>query len=338
MRRLWSATCLIVFALFNFAPAFAGVVLPGANETVEALSFMPSALEDLENEGKFVLFDERGVPYGFVDNGTFTDSIIYGNLTITAPSASGAEGGAIIGSYSMQSAAEDIAGMRLNQGEEVDWDILRQQDFLKYAYYSQRYGDFETFIQDGLGINSKQQGIDFLNSLTPDLANEFMSSFEALDAGKTGYSQYKELLDALNKINNQDLSRYLDEDTLNQLNEFIENAKTDLAKSMLEDVLKNINEDELRMLYELLKHVDYKTLYQIARDYARDLARDGTLDELGNAIKNSGVGRDALDAFQASAKTFLKEHFWDFLPKNTSYYLLAAAVAVFVLTLRGVGG
>ncbi|MBR9681262.1 MAG: hypothetical protein GOV00_00485 [Candidatus Altiarchaeota archaeon] len=321
--------------LFSFSGAFANVILPGSEGIVEALSFMPSALADLEAEGKFVLFNENGVPYGFVDNGVFTESLDFGGLTITPPTG---DTGSIIGGYSMQDASDTLAGMRMEQGDDLDWEILRQQDFLKYAYYSQRYGDFETFIKEGLGIDSKQEGIDFMNSLSPNAANEFMSIYEALDIGEAGNSHYQQLLDALNQINDQDLSKYLDEDTLKQVEDVMKNLKTDLAKELLENVLKNIGEEELKMLYNLLKEIDYQTLYEIARDYARELARDGTLDEIGETIKDSGIGDEAMDAFQNSAKEFLKNQLWDIMPKDAGYYVLAVAMVVLVFVLRGVGG
>lgn len=278
MKIQWSTLCLLVFVTSSFSIGFSTtVIFPNVNQTIEALSFMPSTLEELAMENKFVLFDENGIPYGFVDNGTFTETLKFGNLTLIPPKN---QEGSIIGGYSLQTSAEDMASLRLDQGEDFDWDLLQKQDMLKYFYYSQRYEDFETFVKEGLELDSTQDGIDFLNSLTPDLANEFMSSYEALESGLSGYSHYQQLLETLTEMNNMDLTEFLDEETLRDLNEVIDNLKTDLAKDVLDNILDNIGEDELKLLYELLKELDYNQIYEIARDYARDLARDGTLDKI----------------------------------------------------------
>ena len=50
MKVMLSTICLTVFVLFSFSHAFANVVLPGTNGTFEVLSFLPSALEELEAE------------------------------------------------------------------------------------------------------------------------------------------------------------------------------------------------------------------------------------------------------------------------------------------------
>ncbi|HDR53384.1 MAG TPA: hypothetical protein ENN60_01770 [archaeon] len=329
----------MVLALFlAFVPASARVIFPGEGEgvEVEALSFLPSVLEELQQQGTYVLFDSQGYPYAFVQDGHLADNITYGNLTILP--YYGGEGARVIGSSSLEGMAEQMAALRTEGGEAFDWNYLRKYDFTKYSYYSQRYGDFETFIQEGLGLDSKQEAIDFLNNLDPSLANEFMSAYEALESGQAGYSHYQQLLDALNKMNDMDLSKYLNPETLEQLNQFMEGLQTDLAKDLLEQIMQNIRPEDLKALADIMKGLDYSTIYEMARDYMRELARSGTLDDIGDMLKDSGVGKEMMDTFSEAAGKFLRNHLWDILPKNTLYYLLGVAVLVFAFSLRRMGG
>ena len=129
MRKSLFLIYLISLVMFNVSATF---VVPGSNDEVFAASFLPSALSELENQSKFVLFNEEGFPYGFIDNGSFVTSLQYGNLTILP--YLGKEG-VIIGSSSLEDASLDMASLRSEYGEEIDWDILRETDFSKYAYY-----------------------------------------------------------------------------------------------------------------------------------------------------------------------------------------------------------
>lgn len=311
------------------------VVLPSENRTVEAVSFLPSALQELKEQGVYVLFDEQGHPYGFVKDGVFTDAIKYGALTVRPYSG---QGGEVVGSSSMAEAAKEIARLRMEQGESVDWELLQQEDFLKYAYYSQRYKSLQDFVQKGLGLDTKQQAIDFLNSLEPSEANEFLSIFDALDNGKVSPSQYKELLDTLDSINQKDLSKYLDQQTLQNVNDFLDQVKKQAAEKALKSILDDFKPEELKTLYKILRKLDYKTVYEIARDYVREMARDGTLDQIEKNLQNARIPESAKSAFADSAKEFVKQHFWDFVPNNLSYYLLGLALIALTLALRGVGG
>jgi len=101
---------LLIFLISSvLCSARAEVVFPGANETVEAASFLPSALEELEAQWKYVLLDGEGVPYGFVDQGAFTDNIQYGNLTIRPGQTK--EKGVVVGSSATEISAEDMAAL-----------------------------------------------------------------------------------------------------------------------------------------------------------------------------------------------------------------------------------
>ena len=312
----------------------ADVVLPSENKTVYAASFLPSALDELKEEGTYVLFDDSGHPYGFVKNGSFADSVQYGNLTLLPFPG---ENGSVIGGSSVDDAARDVANLRSQQGEELDWDILREEDFLKYAYYSQRYDGLGDFLTEGKGIDTRKESIDLLNGLEPSLANEFLSVYEALDRNQVGYSHYEQLLGELNEINGQDLSDYLDEETLEQVNDFMNEVRKEIVEEALTEILKNIGEDELRLLYELLRHLDLSTIYEIARDYIREMARDGTLDEIGDSLKDS-VAPEITEKFMDAGSEFVRDKLWDVLPKNFNYYLLAASAIILVISLRKVGG
>ena len=332
MNKRLSSIFLISFILFNVRAA---VVLPSENETVSAAAFLPSALEELKDEGTYVLFDDTGHPYGFVEDGSFVDRIQYGNLTVL-PFAG--ENGSVIGGTSMDQSAREIASLRSQPGDDLEWDILREGDFLKYAYYSQRYDGLQDFLGEGLGIDGRKDSVNFLNGLDPSLANEFLSMYEALDLNQVGYSHYDELLKELNKINNEDLSQYLDEETLEKVNEFMDQVEKDVINKALEEILKNVGEDELKMLYEMLRHIDVGTLYEIARDYVREMARDGTLDDIGDTLKESNIQSEIMDKFTDAGKEFVQDKLWDILPKNLNYYFLAVSAIILVVALRKVGG
>lgn len=327
---------MLTFLLsFVLSSAFAEVVFPDAEGEFRAVSFMPSALAELREEGKFVLFDEEGVPYGFIDEGEFAETIKYGGLELFAPDE---KEGVVVGGSNLGDAAKGLANMRFEQGTDVDWDLLREQDFTKYAYYSQRYGSLENYLTDGLGLDTKSEAVDFLNGLEPSAANEFLDVFRALEGGQVGFSHYKELMEALEHINMDELSEQLDPETLAQLEEFMDEVQKEMAKDVIDEVLKNIGPEELELLYKILKELDYSTLYEIARDYVRELARDGTLDEIGEALSESEVPKEVVDSFGNAASEMLKNRILDFLPKNFAYYLLGAAVVVLVWSLRSVGG
>ncbi|MBR9689491.1 MAG: hypothetical protein GOV01_01160 [Candidatus Altiarchaeota archaeon] len=326
---------LIFLTSFVLCKASAEVVFPSQNDTVNAASFLPSALSELEEQGTFVLFTDEGFPFGFVQDGEYTDSIKYGNLTVLPQSEAGET---IIGGSSMEVAAEEIAKLRLDQGEEFDQELLRQEDFLKYAYYSQRYDGLEEFLKDGMGIDSKSKALDLLNNLEPSMANEFLDMYSALETGQVGYSHFNEIADALSKINHEDLTKYIDEDKLKEINDVIDKIKEEVTRKALDEILENVGEDELELLFNLLKQLDYDTIYQIARDYTRQLARDGTLDKISDVMKESKIGDEIKDQFGDAAKNFVKNKFLDILPKNISYYILAIAVIVVTLSLRRVGG
>ncbi len=332
MRKSLFLICLISLVMFNVSATF---VVPGSNETVYAASFLPSALLELENQSKFVLFNEEGFPYGFIDDGSFVTSLQYGNLTILPYLG---EDSVVIGSSSLESASLDIASLRNEYGEEIDWDLLRENDFSKYAYYSQRYDDLEDFLKEGLGVDTKQKSIDFMNELNPSALNDLNNVFEALEDQAIGNSHYDELLDVLNKMNNEDLSKYLDEETLSKVNEFMDDLKTDLAKDLLKNIIDNVGKDELKLLYDLMKQIDPSILFDIAKEYTRKLASDGTLDKIGETLKDLEISSEIKKTFAEGTKNFLKNTLWDILPKNISYYLLALAVLIFTLSLRRVGG
>ena len=332
MNKRLSSIFLISFILFNVRAA---VVLPSENETVSAAAFLPSALDELKADDTYVLFDDGGHPYGFVENGLFVDSIQYGNLTVLPFLG---ENGSVIGGTSMDQAAREIASLRSQQGDDLEWDILREGDFLDYAYYSQRYDGLEDFLGEGLNIDGRKDSVDLLNGLDPSLANEFLSMYEALDLNQVGYSHYDQLLETLNKMNDEDLSKYLDEETLEKVNEFMDQIEKDIIDKALEEILKNIGEDELRMLYDLLRQLDLSTLYEIARDYVREMARDGTLDDIGDTLKESKIPSEIMEKFTDSGKEFVQNKLWDMLPKNFNYYFLAVSAIILIVTLRKVGG
>jgi len=313
--------------------SFANVIFPPENATVTATSFLPSALQELQNQSKYVLFDDQGIPYGFIDNGTFKSELKYGNLTIIP-----GKNGSVIGSTSVEAAAKDMARLRIDGGTNFDESMLRKEDFLKYAYYSQRYGSFKNYLKDGLGLNTPNKAIDFMNQLDPQLSNEFLNLYDAADLKKVGYSHYDEILDTLNQINNEDLSKYLNKDDLQEVQKKLDSIKEDLARNALDQIKNNIGKDELNLLYKLLKQLDYKTIYKIARDYTRQLARDDTLDKIGSALSKSGVRDQVKSEFAKSAKYLVKNRLLDYLPKNIGYYLIGAGVILMVITLRRVGG
>ncbi len=331
MKKKLFLLSLISFALFSTG---ATVVLPDSTGEYHVAGFLPSALEELKEQGKFVLFDEKGIPYGFVENGEFKDSIEYGGLKLFPPEG---EEGVIVGSGSISEASKEVASMRFDRGMDVDWNLLREQDFTRYAYYSQRYGSLGKFLEEGMGINTRAEALELLKGLQPSEANELLDIFRALEENQVGYSHYKELLDHYEK-NFGDLSKQLDPGTLSKLNEFMNEVRKEAAEQLLREALKNIGPEELKLLYELLKGMDYGTLYELARDYTRELARDGTLDEIGKALKESGVGKEILDEFSRATGEMLRTHIWELLPRDFTYYLLGAALIVGVWSLRKVGG
>ncbi|MBR9679481.1 MAG: hypothetical protein GOU99_00320, partial [Candidatus Altiarchaeota archaeon] len=90
--------------------------------------------------------------------------------------------------------------------------------------------------------------------------------------------------------------------------------------------------------YKLLRQLDLSTIYEIARDYVREMARDGSLDQLGDALEGVEIPDSVKKSFANSATEFVKNKLWDMLPKNLNYYLLAFAVIILTFALRGVGG
>ncbi|MBR9680309.1 MAG: hypothetical protein GOU98_00620 [Candidatus Altiarchaeota archaeon] len=329
-----SRKLLLIFMISSvLSSGFSEVIFPDDNKTIIATSFLPSALGELELQEKFVLFDELGIPYGFIENGTFKDSITYGNLTLIP-----GNDGLVIGSSQMELAAKEMALLRIEGGMNFDDEILRDEDFLKYAYYSQRYGSLENYLEDGLGLDSASEAIDFLDNLDPNLANEFLNMYDAIDMGEVGYSHYDEILDALNKINDEDLSKYLDQETLDEIQSKLGEINEDITRKALDQIKNNIGKEEMELLYKLLKELDYDAIYKIARDYMRELARDGTLDKMGDAIKESNIGDEVKSEFGKAAKEMITKTMWDYMPKDIGYYLIGAGAIFLALTLRRVGG
>lgn len=314
---------------------FSTVVLPGENRTVSPVSFLPSALEDLEQDGIYVLFDDEGFPFGFIENGTFAGNVTYENLTLL-PYAG--EGEWIVGGSEIVNLSEEMAAARFSQGIDADWELLQETDFMKYAYYSQRYDSLEDFLVNDLSLDTLTESVQFLNSLDPSLSNEMMNVFEAAIEKKVGYSQYSEILDALEKINDRDLKKLLDHETISKLEKFTEKIKNEIAEKAVKEILKNFDKEGLKLLYDMIKRIDKKQIYEIARDYMRSLARDGTLDKIGEAMKNIRISNEMKQGFADAAKKFLTKDLVEFLPKNAGYYLLAVGALAFILTLRGVGG
>jgi hypothetical protein len=314
---------------------FSTVVLPEENLTVSPVSFLPSALEELETEGIYVLFDDEGFPFGFIENGTFTSNVTYGNLTLQSYAG---EGEWVIGGSEIVNLSEEMAAARLNQGIDADWELLQETDFTKYTYYSQRYDSLEDFLVEDMSLDTLTESVQFLNSLDPSLSNEMMNIFEAALEKKVGYSHYSEILDALEKINDRDLKSLLDPETVSKLEEFTEKIKNEIAEKAVKEILENFDKEDLKLLYDMIKRIDKKQIYEIARDYMRSLARDGTLDKIGESLKNIQISDEVKQGFSDAAKKFLTKDLVEFLPKNAGYYLLAAGALIFILTLRRVGG
>ncbi len=323
------AILLISFAAFSVR---AEVVLPGEKATVSALSLMPSALEELKEQGIFVLFDDAGRPYGFVQNGSFVDEIKYGNLTIK-PYSEGSE--VIVGSSELEKMAGDVAAARSQLGTSFDSQLLRKEDFLKYVYYNQRYGGLEGYLKD-MGLDSKQAAIDFLNQIEPSEANEFLDIYDALDSKQLGYSHYKMLLDALDRLNGEDLSKYMDPEKAEELQKRLDELEKQVSEEMLKELLRNFDRDELKLLQEVLRRVDYKTIYRIARDYVREAARDGTLDRTLEDLKGAEVPDEVKRGAVDAARDFARNRASDFIPKKFAYYAVAIAAIALTFALRGV--
>ena len=79
-------------------------------------------------------------------------------------------------------------------------------------------------------------------------------------------------------------------------------------------------------------------MYEIARDYVREMARDGTLDDIGDTLKESNIQSEIMDKFTDAGKEFVQDKLWDMVPKNLNYYFLAVSAIILVVALRKVGG
>ena len=131
----------------------------------------------------------------------------------------------------------------------------------------------------------------------------------------------------------------VDEETRKEIERYIEKIEREIAERAVKEILENLDKEELRLIYEFLKHLDYKTIYKIARDYIREIARSGELEKIMESLNE--VREPAKEALIEMAKKGIKElskvRIWEYLPRRFSYYLLALSLFISALILRGVG-
>jgi len=326
---------LICFLLFVLSEGFSTVVFPHERLNVSAAGFLPSALGELRERGVFVVFDTEGRPVGFIENGTFWTSIRYGNLTVL-PFSNNSD--YVVGSFSLWEAVREMGKLRFEEGVRIDEELLKEEDYLRYVYYSQRYGSLESYLKDYFGIDTGKEAADFLSRLRIEEAADLESVFEALERGEVGYTQYLEILDALERITGSKLLDHLDKETKRALERYLKEIEREVAKRALREILDSIGKEELNLLRKILRHLDYRTLYEIARDYVREAARTGELDRIMENLRR--IQDPAKEAMKEAAlqglKALSRVNVLEYLPKSLSYYLLIIAFVLLVVVLRGV--